>query len=266
MTTTRKSGATLIRFGTWFLIIISLLSATVNPALGQRLNKPLSRPEQGFDGVADNRVLVADTTKFPFSAVVKIIAIFPDGTKATGSGALIGPDKVLTADHVVFNQAWGGDATSIEILPGYANNYTSCQRTFAKSWRHGSHQGCHDGANCDVAVITMRDSLGCNTGWFGYREFNDSDLSEVFIAGYPADRSSGQRMYFVKSNATHLHNFSQHNILSYREWTYGGMSGGPIFTSDYYIIGIHTNGSSEANYGVAICNQLYSALKSWANN
>jgi len=265
MTVTAKNNSTVRTFGIWIFIIVIIwfLSGNLTSTFAQQ--PKIGGTEQRIRGAQDRRRL-ADTTKFPFSAIVKIIATFPDGTKAEGSGALIGSNKVLTADHVVFNEEYGGDAKSIEILPGYANNYTSCKRTYAKTWKHGSHHGCHDGANCDVAVITTRESLGCNTGWFGYKEFSDSDLGEVFVAGYPADLSDGERMYFVQTTATHLHNYKKHNILSYRDWTYSGMSGGPIFTADYYIIGIHTNGGSDANYGVAFCNQLFSSIWSWKNN
>lgn len=259
----RKIKTIVTTFGIWSLIILSSSAINLQSVFGQKLKIPSTRPQQAITGVSDNRVLVADTKKFPFSAIVKLIVKFPDGTTATGSGALIGPNKVITADHVVFDADSGEHAESIEVLPGYANDYTSCKRTYMKSFKHGSHNGCHEGANCDLAVITTQDSLGCDTGWFGYREFDESDLDDVFIAGYPADLSNGQRMYFLKTSASHLRNQSQHNILSYRDWTYGGMSGGPIFTSDYNIIGVHTNGGSNANYGAAICNQLFSTLKTW---
>lgn len=245
-------------------LILSLFSGTVPVTFAQQPGKP-TRQEQRIIGSVDNRVLVADTTKFPFSAVVKLIVTFPDGTRGEGSGALIGPDKVLTAEHVMFDESLGGHAESIQVLPGYSNNYTSCKRTYVKSFKHGAHQGCHTGAKCDFAVLTLADSLGCDTGWFGFKQFNDADLSEVFIAGYPGDLNSGERMYFVRTNATHLHGNSSHNILSYRDWTYSGMSGGPIFTSDYYIVGIHTDGSSEANYGIALCNQLATSIRDLKN-
>lgn len=244
------------------LAVVLFLCGALSVTFAQQPNKP-TREEQRIVGVKDNRVLVADTTKFPFSAIVKLIVTFPDGTKAEGSGALIGPNKVLTADHVVYNEDFGGDAKKIEVLPGYNNNYTSCKRTYVASFKHGAHQGCHKGAKCDVAVLTTKESLGCNTGWFGFKRFEAGDLDAVYIAGYPGDLSDGERMYFVKTNANHLENDGFHNILSYRDWTYGGMSGGPIFTSDYYIVGIHTNGSSTANYGVGICSELFTSIKAW---
>jgi glutamyl endopeptidase len=211
---------------------------------------------------SDNRQL-ADTTKFPFSAVVLLRSTFPNGAQFSCSGALIGPNKVLTAEHCIYDSTYGGHATSVEVLPGYANNYTSCHKTSVVSFSHGSHDGCHGGAKCDIAVLTLRESLGCNTGWFGFKEFSLPDLRQVYLAGYPSDRNDGERMYYVGAGAEHLHGGGFHNLLSYQEWTAEGMSGGPIFTPDYYIVGVHTNGGTYANYGVALCNQLAAQIRAW---
>jgi V8-like Glu-specific endopeptidase len=89
-----KNKRSVTAFGVWALVIISFLSGAVNSVLGEQLNIPATRPEQIISGVVDNRVLVADTAKSPFSAIVKLIVVFPTG---------------------------------------YANNYTNCKRTFAKT-------------------------------------------------------------------------------------------------------------------------------------
>lgn len=247
----------------WILLSLMFFSQAASSTYAQEPD--LSQREQQILHRTDNREL-ADTRKFPFSAIVKLLSTFPDGTQLSCSGALIGADKVLTADHCIYNESYGGDATHVEVLPGYANNYTSCKRTSAVSWKHSSHQGCHEGAKCDVAVLTLRDSMGCDTGWFGFKQFSDADLSLVYIAGYPSDRSDGELMYYVGAAGEHVHSSNYHNLLSYREWTAGGMSGGPIFTPNYYIVGVHTNGGTYANYGIALCNQIFTQIRSWADN
>jgi V8-like Glu-specific endopeptidase len=247
---------------TQILLGVVVICASGSHLIAQQPGKP-SRKEAPIVSVPDNRVLVADTTKFPFSAIVKLRVKFRDGSRAEGSGALIGPNKVLTADHVVHDSSISEDAVEIEVLPGYSNNETSCKRTVAVSFSHGTHDGCHRGAECDIAIINTRDSLGCDTGWFGFKPYTTNDLKQVFVAGYPDDLSGGEKMYFVNTTTRHRSNSKFHNSLMYRDWTYGGMSGGPIFTSDYYIVGIHTEGSSEANFGVGICDELYSELLKW---
>jgi glutamyl endopeptidase len=247
----------------WILLALMCFAHGASSTYAQEPD--LSQREQQLLRRTDNRAH-ADTTKFPFSAVVKLLSAFPDGTQLSCSGALIGPDKVLTADHCVYNGSYGGDASYVEVLPGYANNYTSCHRTYATGWRHSSHHGCHEGAKCDVAVLNLRDSMGCDTGWFGFKPFSDSDLGLVYVAGYPSDRNEGELMYYVGAAAEHMQSGRFHNLLSYQEWTAGGMSGGPIFTRDYYIVGVHTNGGAYANYGIALCNQLFTQIRSWAYN
>jgi V8-like Glu-specific endopeptidase len=246
------------------LVALLLLCGPVSNAFAQ-IPDTSTRKEQQLTGprVPDNRMLVANPKMFPFSAVVKLIVTFPNGKTGEGTGALIGPDKVLTADHVVFNESFGGHATEVEVLPGYSDDYQSCGRTYMASLKHGAHNGCHAGADCDVAIITTRDRMGCNTGWFGFKQFDHDSIGDVFIAGYPGDLNGGERMYFVRTQASHAHGHWFHNTLMYTEWTYEGMSGGPIFTSDYNIVGIHTEGGSRANYGIALCNQLVGTLRGW---
>lgn len=236
----------------WLVLLAVLLSGTVSKVSAQ--DPGLSTRQQAHLFVTADRRVLAKTSQFPFSAIVKLDVTFPDGARGWGTGALIGPNKIVTAEHVVFSERHGGHA-SIRVLPGYDNGSTICHETTVASFVHGAHQGCHSGAKCDVAVLTTQDSIGCNTGWFGFKQFDDANLSDVFIAGYPEDLNDGEKLNFVHTSATHAYS-SYHNILEYSEWTAEGMSGGPIFTPDFYVVGIHTNGGSTANSGVGLCNQL----------
>lgn len=253
-----KRAFTSIKYSALFLLMLVLVAPV---AVAQRPGES-TRAEFALHRVADNRVAAADTSKLPFSAIVKLKVTFPDGATGWGTGAMIGPDKVITAEHVVFSLRHGGHAEA-EVLPGYSNGATVCHTTRVKSMSHGEHQGCHEGANCDVAILVLEDRIGCNTGWFGLKKFSEADLSDVYIAGYPSDRDEGEQLYFVRTSVSRSEG-ERHNILEYSEWTAGGMSGGPIFTPDYYIVGIHTTGGQEANYGIGICDQLRQTLIRWA--
>lgn len=243
----------------WVVIFAVLVGGPVANVSAQGPGSS-SRQEAHLFIAADRRAS-ANTSQFPFSAIVKLEVTFPDGARGWGTGALIGPDKIITAEHVVYSSRHGGHA-SIRVLPGYDNGRTICRETTVASFVHGAHQGCHNGASCDMAVLTTDDNIGCNTGWFGLRQFDDADLSDVFIAGYPMDRDDGEKLNFVRTSASHVSYSSYHNILAYTEWTAKGMSGGPIFTSDFYIVGIHTNGGTNANSGVGLCSQLASWVRS----
>ena len=79
---------------------------------------PPARRAGGGAGARAESVAVAmseviHNTGHPHSAVVHIEVTYPDGTQASGSGAVVGRNDVLTASHVIWAAEHGGLATSI---------------------------------------------------------------------------------------------------------------------------------------------------------
>lgn len=62
-------------------------------------------------------VEVTTRTAYPYTATALIIVTFPDGSKAAGTGAVVGPNDLLTATHVVYSPDHGGWASGISIYP-----------------------------------------------------------------------------------------------------------------------------------------------------
>lgn len=60
----------------------------------------------------------ADDDTYPGKATVYVRAVWND-TIRVGSGALIGPNDVVTASHVIYDGALGGLADSITVYPSY---------------------------------------------------------------------------------------------------------------------------------------------------
>ena len=56
---------------------------------------------------------VIHNTGHPHSAVIHIEVTYPDGTQASGSGAVVGPNDLLTTSHDIWAAGNGGLATSI---------------------------------------------------------------------------------------------------------------------------------------------------------
>ena len=52
---------------------------------------------------------------FPFSSIVKVHSLFPDGTRITSTGVVVGDNDVLTAAHAVVNEFHGGAATEVKV-------------------------------------------------------------------------------------------------------------------------------------------------------
>ena len=88
----------------------------------------------------DNRVPVANTTAYPYSAVVHIEMQFPDGRWFSGSGSMIDSTHVLTVAHNVYNKANGGWAKAVYVFPGQSGNlyplgsYAAVRETVYTDW------------------------------------------------------------------------------------------------------------------------------------
>jgi V8-like Glu-specific endopeptidase len=128
-------------------------------------------------------VEVNTRTTYPFTAATLVVVTFPDGSRAVGSGAMVGPNDVLTATHVIYSPDRGGWASSIKIYPGADFNGTTGViedapyviegfRSQVDGWPNevfaqGSNTTfSYEESQYDVAVIGLSKAVGAQTGWF----------------------------------------------------------------------------------------------------
>lgn len=76
----------------------------------------LTVDQEGIIG-RDEQKRVTDTTKTPYRQVVYLKMLHADGKWYAGSGAMIGPDLILTAAHNVYDREKGKWATYVEASP-----------------------------------------------------------------------------------------------------------------------------------------------------
>lgn len=110
-----------------------------------------------------------------------------------GTGALVGPNTVLTASHMV---PWDANPAMISFTPGYFNGVSTAGNWVA-SFVDGAtayDMSADPAAAFDFAVLRLADRLGDSLGWLGVRSYDDdwNDLNVWTLVGYPGAVSSEQ--------------------------------------------------------------------------
>lgn len=215
---------------------------------------------------------MTDTLVYPYTSVVRIEAVFPNGATILGSGAMIDEYHVLTAGHVVHDVDLGGFAVDFNIFPaqnGSEQYFGEADWTFVRTY-----SGWTDSQNSDfdMALITLDRNIGIITGWMGREVLSDSNFNNgisLNTAGYPGDLSTNAvdmyRAFGAVDSATVNRVFySGLNGLD----TFGGQSGSPLYrynssTDERYINVVHTTGGSTLNGGTRLNQPKFDDLIAW---
>lgn len=227
----------------------------------------------------DTRVRVYPDT-FPARAVVTIL--FGDGYMC--SGALIDSNLVLTAGHCIHDGITPGDdgfydPTTYTIIPGADGEgnqpYGTCGATWTDTVVGWANFGYDE---YDYGVISLDCSIGDTVGWFGFFSRGQKNHQPAIISGYPGDKAGDQ--WWSSNNVAK----KTGRKLFYRNDTYDGMSGSPIWfdkepspqegcsTGGPCIAGVHGYGTDEKNHnkwyrdynsGVIINDAVYNNLLFW---
>ncbi len=231
---------------------------------------PKSTPLQSIIG-SDNRKKVSSTTIYPYSAVCKLIMMFPNGDTYSGSGAIIDEFHVLTAGHCLYASKLGGWARSIMVIPAMDGFIRPFEYAWSKSLSISNIYKKNEGMNHDWGIITLDRNVGLYTGSFGYVSRSRSDYiyhSPVKTAGYPGDKGYGE-MYYTTGKGKRLNiieAFQYQKVHLYDLDTYGGQSGSPVWkthNNDPYIVSIHSaSGKKDKfNIGTRIYPRLFEIIK-----
>lgn len=232
----------------------------------------------------DDRIPVGyyvDTAYYPWSAIVSIQATFPNGQSYIGSGALVGPNDVLTAGHVLYSPDDGGYATSVAVIPGRYGWYEPYGRIAAKSIQVdqtfvGERAFTWVAENHDYGIITLGTNIGNSTGWLGTGYItNPAGLVGRYVesAGYPGDYFNGWDGSYMAYTAGTIDRatFTQLEFVDDLD-TYPGQSGSPVIISEgeqTYIIGVVSNQSfypSTVNGVLAISGEFDTYISFWAQH
>ena len=199
---------------------------------------------------------VIHNTGHPHSAVVYIEVTYPDGTQASGSGAVVGRNDVLTASHVIWAAEHGGLATSITVTPardGAAKPFGSFEAKHV-SYLPVDQDGdgllySWESAN-DIAVLGFDTAIGARTGQF---QLDYDGASGVYNkTGYPSLYSgfSGPRM--VEDSAYMFKSWSSDAWFTEGFEINSGDSGGPLWQREgdvAKVVGVVSTGGYAPDVG-----------------
>jgi V8-like Glu-specific endopeptidase len=222
---------------------------------------------------ADDRILVSNTTIFPYSAVVRVAVDFNgDGIFDTaGSGAMIGANDVLTAGHLLWNPQYGF-AKNIMVMPAEAGAYEPFGSALGQTWTvPPEYVSSGGGVDYDIGVINLSTNIGFSTGWFGLEPVSAQTVthSVVTLASYPSDLTGGEFQYTSSDNVDAVIG----NALLYNGALdmYFGSSGGPLWwqmNGGFYIVGVNTFQTVDGLYngGTMLTNDFFNRVLAWSND
>lgn len=188
----------------------------------------------------------------PYSSIVYIESVFPDGSIFRGSGSVVGNNDVLTADHMVYDTDHGGAAVQVMVAPGaFVNDATGAWSAplgtyLATNWstRVGNWDANGDGyvstseAQYDLALLGFNVNLGSVTGTLTPTLGSSSSFTGT-VLGYPA-RGTG---LMEDSGTATLYN--GYGVYQFSTGLGSGASGGPLLDSSGNLRGVLSSGNAD---------------------
>ena len=202
---------------------------------------------------ADNRVTVNNTSQWPYSAIAMMDVVGECGDRWSASGFLVGDKGLfLTAAHCLVCSKHSKWANNINFYFGYksSKNYLYKYNGRWDAWVGNLFSNRNYSIEKDYAVVNISSKVPEKVGYFGaYWADSDTGIQSyyAYVAGYRDGKLRYDSGFLSVLDSDHV---------KYVMDDVAGNSGGPIYTSDGYAIGIIIADSSD-RYGNPVYNIGY---------
>lgn len=219
-----------------------------------------------------SKVTASQSGNYPYSAAVSIYNRNADGSVGykIGSGAMIGPNVVLTAAHVIYDDAAHKLTSNLVVVPGQAGDYKPYGAAAATQVMavNGYTQNKED--RYDIGVIYLDRNIGNYTNMFGLGKRSEAFFDNqafVNILQYPAVSLDGRQLTHAGGNVS----FGTPDFIRYNGTldTEPGSSGSPVYVIENgqrYIVGVHHKGGPDYNQAVRLDDFWFNRVISWRDN
>ena len=180
------------------------------------------------------RLIGANSSAFPYSALAYIEATFIDGSRVSGSGALVGRNDVLTAAHVLYDPVLGA-ATNVQVelgRDGRSRPHDTLEAAELSYFELDSEEPgllSQSESEYDLALVSLSDAVGDDIGWFALGDYSPGNTYRV--TGYPGIYRdvSGPRLIEDIGASTLMPNYDLVDLSDFE--INSGNSGGPVWYS-----------------------------------
>lgn len=219
----------------------------------------------------DDRIVVSDTTAYPYKRAGVLISRFDVLNLNTGkidslyygsTGFMEGPDLLVTAGHAVYGDVTSGNTNYDDHIfnPRFPDEIYYYPARNGSALPYGSttvervylEKSYYLNTEKDWACCKLSTKVGNTTGWCGKISYFYQENFPFDTYGYPS--SGNYKMYKATANMTYFE--SNENGYYYRTTldADGGQSGSPYIVnlnSGSYVCGIHTYSSYYVDTGEA---------------